>query len=44
MAFQTPEERNRWMPHHLALHNERRCHLAFGGLSPQRRQAVLRAE
>lgn len=35
MAFQTSEERNRWLPRYLGLDNGRRCHMALGGLSPQ---------
>jgi len=44
MSFQTSEERKRWLPRYLGLHNQRRCHMALGGLSPQQRLAVLLAE
>ena len=44
MAFQTSDERNRWLPRYLALYNGRRCHMALGGLSPQQRLAALLAE
>lgn len=44
LAFQTSEERKRWLPRYLRLYNDRRCHMALGGLSPQQRLAVLLAE
>jgi transposase InsO family protein len=44
MAFQTSEERKRWLPRYLRLYNDRRCHLALGGLSPQQRPVGLFAE
>jgi hypothetical protein len=45
MAFQTSDERNRWLPRYLGLYNDRRCHMALGGLSPkQRLQRLLIAE
>jgi hypothetical protein len=45
MAFQTSEERNRWLPRYLGLYNGRRCHMALGGLSPQQcLQRLLIAE
>ena len=44
MAFQTSEERKRWLPRYLGLYNQRRCHMALGGLSPQQRLAALLAE
>jgi transposase len=44
MAFQTSQERNRWLPRYLALYKGRRCHMALGGLSPQQRLAGLLAE
>jgi transposase InsO family protein len=44
MAFQTSEERKRWLPRYLGLYNQRRCHMALGGLSPQQRLNALLAE
>ena len=45
MAFQTSEERNRWLPRYLGLYNGRRCHMGLGGLSPQQcLQRLLVAE
>jgi len=44
MAFQTSEERKRWLPRYLRLYNDRRCHMALGGLSPQQRLVALLAE
>ena len=44
MAFQTSEERKRWLPRYLKLYNQRRCHMALGGLSPQQRLVALLAE
>lgn len=45
MAFQTSEERNRWLPRYLGLYNDRRCHMALVGLSPQQcLQRLLVAE
>ena len=45
MAFQTSEERKRWLPRYLTLYNDRRCHMALGGLSPQQcLQRLLLAE
>ena len=44
MSFQNSEERKRWLPRYLRLYNQRRCHMAFSGLSPQQRLAVLLAE
>jgi len=31
MAFQTSQERNRWLPRYLAIDNGRRCHMALAG-------------
>ena len=33
IPFQTPDERNRWLPRYLGLYDGRRCHMALGGLS-----------
>jgi transposase InsO family protein len=44
MAFQTSEERKRWLPRYLRLYNDRRCHMALGGLSPQQRLVALLGE
>jgi len=44
MAFQSSEERKRWLPRYLGLYNGRRCHMALGGLSPQQRLVALLAE
>jgi len=44
MAFQTSEERKRWLPRYLRLYNDRRCHMALGGLTPQQRLVALLAE
>ena len=44
LAFQTSEERKRWLPRYLRLYNQRRCHMALGGLSPQQRLHALLAE
>jgi transposase InsO family protein len=44
MPFQTSEERKRWLPRYLRLYNDRRCHMALGGLSPQQRLVALLAE
>jgi len=44
MAFQTSQERKRWLPRYLRLYNDRRCHMALGGLSPQQRLVALLAE
>ena len=44
MAFQSSEERKRWLPRYLTLYNDRRCHMALGGLSPQQRLVALLAE
>jgi transposase InsO family protein len=35
IAYQTSEERNRWLPRSLGIDNSHRCHMALGGLSPQ---------
>jgi hypothetical protein len=35
MAFQTSEERNRWLPRYLGIYDARRCSMALGGISPQ---------
>jgi transposase InsO family protein len=34
IAYQTSEERNRWLPRYLGINNVHRCHMALGGLSP----------
>jgi transposase InsO family protein len=45
IAYQTSEERNRWLPRYLGIYNGHRCHMALGGLSPQRcLQRLLIAE
>ena len=44
MAFQTSEERKRWLPRYLRLYNDRRCHMGLGGLSPQQRLGALLAK
>jgi transposase InsO family protein len=44
MPSQTSEERKRWLPRYLRLYNQRRCHRALGGLSPQQRLVALLAE
>ena len=35
MPFLTSEERKRWLPRCLWIHNSSKCHMALGGLSPQ---------
>ena len=35
IACHTSEERNRWLPRYLGIHNGNRCQMAFGGLIPQ---------
>jgi len=35
IAYQTFEERNCWQPRYLGVYNGQKCHMAFGGLSPQ---------
>ncbi len=35
LAYQTSDERSRWLPRYLGIDNGRRCHMALGGLSPQ---------
>lgn len=35
IAYQTSEERNRWLPRYLGIYNANRCHMALGGLTPQ---------
>ena len=42
--MQTSEERKRWLPRYLGLNNQRRCHKALGGLSPQQHLVALLAE
>ena len=37
MPFQPSEERKPWLPCYLVVHNQRRCHMVPGGLSPQHR-------
>jgi transposase InsO family protein len=44
MPFQTSEERKQWLPRYLRLYNQRRCHMALGGLSPQQRLLALLTE
>ena len=45
MAYQTSEERNRWLPRYLGIYNGHRCHMALGGLTPQQSlQRLLIAE
>jgi len=44
MAFQTSEERKRWLTRYLRLYNDRRCHKALGGLTLQQRLVALLAE
>jgi transposase InsO family protein len=44
MPFQSSEERKQWLPRYLKLYNQRRCHMALGGLSPQQRLVALLAE
>jgi transposase InsO family protein len=45
IAYQTSEERNRWLPRYLGIYKGHRCHMALGGLSPQRcLQRLLIAE
>ena len=43
MAFQTSQERNRWLPRYLALYNGRRCHMALAGRNPFQQLGLLRA-
>ena len=42
IAYQTSEERNRWLPRYLGMYNGNRCHMALGGLSPQQWQCLKR--
>lgn len=35
MTLQTSEERNRWLPRYLEIHNGSRCQVPLSGLSPQ---------
>ena len=35
IAYQTSEERNRWLPCYLGIYNSKRCHMAFAGLTLQ---------
>ncbi len=35
IAYQTSEERNRWLTRYLGIYNGHRCHMALGGLTPQ---------
>ncbi len=45
IAYQTSEERNRWLPRYLGILNGNRCQMAFGGLTPQQcLQRLLIAE
>ena len=45
IAYQTSEERNRWLPRYLGINNGHRCHMALGGLTPQQSlQRLLIAE
>ena len=45
IAYQTDEERNRWLPRCLGIHNGNRCHIDLGGLTPQQSlQRLLIAE
>jgi transposase InsO family protein len=45
IAYQTSEERNRWLPRYLGIFNGHRCHMALGGLTPQQcLQRLLIAE
>jgi transposase InsO family protein len=41
MAFKNSEERNRWLPRYLSIHNRLRKHSALGWRSPQQRLAEL---
>ena len=41
MAFQNSEERNRWLPRYLRIHNHRRRHSALGWQTPQQRLIEL---
>jgi transposase InsO family protein len=34
LSFQSSEERNRWSRRYLAIHNGRRCHMAFASRTP----------
>jgi len=43
MAVQTSEERNRWLPGYLAIHDGRRCHMALAGRTPIQQLGLLRA-
>ncbi len=36
IAYQTSAERNHWLPGYLEIYNDHRCHMALGGLTPQR--------
>jgi len=45
IAYQTSDERNRWLPRYLGIYNGSRCHMALGGLTPQQcLQRLLIAE
>ncbi|MFN5466220.1 MAG: integrase core domain-containing protein [Cyanobacteriota bacterium] len=35
IAYQTSEERNRWLPRYLGIYNGRGCHMALVDPSPQ---------
>ena len=43
MAFQTSNERNRWLPRYLAIYNGRTCHMALAGRTPFQQLGLLRA-
>jgi transposase InsO family protein len=41
MAYPSSEQRNRWLPRHLAIYNRLRKHSALGWRSPQQRLCEL---
>ena len=43
MAFQTSQERDRWLPRYLAIYNGRRSHMAMAGRTPVQQLGLLRA-
>jgi len=43
MAYQTSKDRNRWLPHHLASYNGRRCHMALAGRTRIQQLGLLRS-
>jgi len=34
MPYNSSEERKRWLPRYLAIHNGRRCHMGLAGRTP----------